>query len=237
MLESLRTSSNGMLAQQRRVEVLANNLANAATHGFKRALVVQTARAGQTGAARGTTVGTAVDLRPGPLQRTDNPLHVGIVGEGFFAVRTPAGERYTRLGAFRVDAASRLVDPSGNPVQGEGGEIVLPAGTPAISTDGVVEVDGQRVDQIRLIAFERPRSLRLEGGVLFRAGSGASPVDVEPKDIRLSTGHLEGSNVDPIEELVALIAAQRIFEAGQKALTTTDDTLRRTVNDVPRVDS
>ena len=243
MLRNLQVARSGMIAQQRRVEITANNLANASTTGFRRLLLAQsTPSAGPTpldptgGPAQATLpidLTSRIDTTQGPLSATGNPLHVAIQGEGYFVVATPEGDRFTRDGAFRQDPEGNLVTSSGLQVQGDGGPLPIPLGEVQVAGDGRIIVGNQEVGTIRLVNFDDPSALQPAGEGLLKTTREVPPQDIDVPDRRLLVGHLEGSNANPITELVNLITAQRLFESNQRVLTTTDESLRRTVNDIP----
>ncbi len=238
MLRTLQVARSGMRAQERKLEVLANNLANAATTGFRRVLANQMEAprtAGGPGDLRPLEVTTTLDMRQGPLQQTGNPLDVAIAGDGFLVVQSPGGARYTRNGSLSVDPEGRLVNTSGYPVMGEGGAIQLPPGAASIAADGTIAVNGQPVDRIRVVTVPQARTMQPEGGGLLAARGNVTAQNLDPSEVRLMSGHLEGSNTNPVSDLIALITAQRTFEAGQRVLTATDESLRKTVSDIPRV--
>ena len=255
MLQSLRVSEAGLLAQQNKLEMVANNLANVTTPGFKRMLSTFEAQApaapGFAGAdpaalnppidvmLPGTMlrITSAPDLRPGPMQQTGNPTDVAIDGEGFFAVQTAAGERYTRNGSFVVDANDRLTTRTGDPVLGDGGPIEVPPGARVeIALDGTVRADGADVGRLRVVVPERAADFTPDGNTNFTVTPGAEPPRALDEGMaRVQAGFLEGSNANPVSELVAMIKAQRVFEAGQRVLTTADDTLRKATNEIPKI--
>ena len=209
---------------ERRQEVVANNLANVNTDGFKgeRAFAQLLAVGGTA------TIGTTTDLRSGTMTPTGQPLDVALVGEGFLVVRTPAGERLSRGGTLRVDDQRRLVDPSGHLLLGETndaggatGAIIIPSDTGKIeiSADGTVAADGHPIARLRV---ERP----LAGATLTHAGdtllaaSSSESVALESRGVRQGTR--EESNVHPLTALVDMIDVQRAFSTVQKALSTLD---------------
>ncbi len=268
MLRSLQVSKTGMLAQEARLEVIANNLANAATTGFKRliasyeelpapttavparsptpaeALAAATGGATPAGAlarrpaprrSDGPALLTRVDLRQGALEQTGNPLDLAVSGDGFFVVRVGSAERYTRAGTFRLDAQGTLVDAQGHPLVGGGGPIQLAPGSVAIASDGTVSVNGAAVDRLRVVRFPDPTHVRPVGDSLLALPDGEAPQDLPPAQAQVAQGFLERSNANPVHELISLIMAQRVFEAGQRLLVTTDDSLSRAINQVGRV--
>jgi flagellar basal-body rod protein FlgF len=219
-----------MTTLERVVDIVANNLANASTPAFKRIVVKVTGGvpipvAVSDGAAMGigTLAGLPVsltsgtDAAQGPVQRTGNPLDVAISGPGFFVVQTKAGAAYTRDGHFEVDAQGRLVTGAGDPVLGTAGPIVIPQGARSveIGRDGTVAADGAVIGQLRIEL--PPGQLQPLGGGLYAAAGPGRPV-APP----LTPGALEGSNVSPVREMVALIAALRAYESAQRVMQEED---------------
>jgi flagellar basal-body rod protein FlgF len=205
---------------ERRSEVTAHNLANASTDGFKAERVF--GRLLGAGGEGGTVAQTATDLRAGTLRTTDNPLDLALGhSEGFLVVNTPAGERFTRGGSFRLDTERRIVDAAGRPLLGENGPITVPVGARvAVAADGAVTADGKPLDRLRL---ERPgagAALAHEGGTLFVPDAGRRPMAAVERQVR--QGAVEESNVNPVSSMVDMIAVQRAYASVQKAVTTLD---------------
>lgn len=217
-------SMAGAKATMQRQEVLANNLANASTTGFRaelqafRAVPVRGEGASTRVYALESTVGH--DQRPGPVQGTGRALDVAMQGNAWLAVQSLDGtEAYTRAGALQVDAEGQLVTPTGLPVLGDGGPITLPANAAVdIGPDGTISATvgnqrPQQVGRLKLVTPETPLARGTDG--LFRAADGDLPADA---NARLQAGALEGSNVSPVETMVAMIAAARQFEHQMKML-------------------
>lgn len=214
----------GAKATMQRQEVLANNLANASTTGFRaelqafRAVPVRGEGASTRVYALESTVGH--DQRPGPVQGTGRSLDVAMQGNAWLAVQSLDGtEAYTRAGALQVDAEGQLVTPTGLPVLGDGGPVTLPANAAIdIGPDGTISATvgnqrPQQVGRLKLVTPEAPLVRGTDG--LFRAADGDLPADA---NARLQAGALEGSNVSPVETMVAMIAAARQFEHQMKML-------------------
>ncbi|MBA3599287.1 MAG: flagellar basal-body rod protein FlgF [Methylibium sp.] len=221
-------SMSGAKATMQRQEVLANNLANASTTGFRaelqamRAVPVRGDGASTRVYALETTTG--YDPSPGPITNTARALDVAMQGNAWLGVQALDGtEAYTRMGSLQVNAEGTLVTSGGMTVLGDGGPIVLPPNTaPAIASDGTVSVtqpDGtvEPVGRLKLVTPEAP--LVRGNDSLFRNPDGDLPAD---QTARLQDGALEGSNVNPIENMVAMIAAARQFEAQMKMLQTAE---------------
>lgn len=218
-----------MQNDMQRMEVIANNAANALTPGFKRELVAAAAQMG-AGSAGGVGGGSPAlpleyrvsDFSPGAPKKTSNPLDVALLGEGLFEVRTDRGMAYTRLGAFHVDEQGRLVTQAGFPVQGASGDIAITTPNPVIDLQGRIFDKGVQVAQLKVVKFDRGAPLRRAGGGLMFAPNGSSPPE-ELKVPRLTQGHLEASNVDSAREMAAMVETYRHFESSNRLLQAYDD--------------
>jgi flagellar basal-body rod protein FlgG len=227
MDRGLYIAASGMLAEQIRQDQIANDLANASTPGYKPDRTTQ-ANFGElllTNSVTGETVGsqgTAVevdqvrtDFTPQTTRETGEPLDFAVVGEGFFAVQTSAGVRYTRNGQFSTDARGRLVTAGGDPVLGRGSRPV---------TVG----KGGTVDPKQLAVF----------GLANPAKQGDSLVTGAPQGPATGVaraGVLEASGADPARAMVDMIASMRTYESGQKVIQTIDETLQKAANAVGTV--
>ena len=221
-------SMSGAKSTMQRQDVLANNLANASTTGFRaelaafRAVPVRGDGASTRVYALETTTG--YDASPGPLTQTGRPLDVAMQGNAWLAVQALDGtEAYTRAGSLQVNAEGTLSTSGGLAVLGDGGPIQLPPDSaPQIAADGTVSVRQPNgsitpLGRLKLVTPEAP--LTRGDDALFRAAEGELPGD---PNARLQDGALEGSNVNPIENMVAMIAAARQFEAQMKMLQTAE---------------
>ena len=237
MIEGLYTAASGMAAHQVKLEVLANNLANADTVGFKADLVTivlsDTAANNLSGAAPGAggviPVARGLDPSPGILKSTGNPLDLAIVGAGLFGVETPQGVRYTRAGSFTRDANGFLVTPQGYRVLGSGGPVRLPE-------EGLrVDARGQLADggTLRIVAGPNTAGLVKVGANLFAVAEGAS----HPPDLPEATvvqGHLETSNVNVVRTMVEMLVTLRTYEAYQKTIQALDQTAGQAAGELGR---
>lgn len=221
-------SMSGATATMQRQEVLAANLSNVSTTGFRaelqafRAVPVLGDGASTRVYALETTTG--YDPTPGPIQQTGRALDVAMQGNAWLAVQGLDGtEAYTRMGSLQVDAEGQLVTSGGRTVLGDGGPVTLPPNTtPQIAPDGTVSVKQPNgsittVGRLKLVSPEAPLARGDDG--LFRAADGELPAD---PNARLHEGALEGSNVDAIGTMVAMIAAARQFEAQMKMVQTAE---------------
>lgn len=261
MMRSLWTAATGMIAQQLNMDVVANNLANVNTNGFKKArpdfqdLMYQTLRPPGAQTAAGTEIPTSVQVglgvrtvdvekifSQGTFRETGNQLDVAIEGRGFFKVLFNGEEVYTRSGAFKIDADGNIVDPLGNQLQPA---FTVPADAVSVSIDqtGQISALGKGGEvlagptQIELYDFVNPAGLEAIGRNLFRVtpSSGDAIGGIPGSDSlgTLAQGVLEMSNVQVVEEMVGMIVAQRAYESNSKAITTSDQMLQ-TANQVKR---
>lgn len=224
---------------ERRQEIVANNLANVSTDGFK------AERAFARLVDEATPVAeTATDWSAGSLRATGNPLDIALGGPGFTVVQTPKGERWSRAGAFELNLKRELVDQNGNQVLGSGGPIVVPPQVGALEIDrhGVIRAapqadrlgrfDGERpvLGTLRLEGVPAGTTVAHEGDQYFIPAANKRPLDAAARDVR--QGFAEDSNVTATNALVEMITIQRHFAFAQKALSTLDDTRGTAVNDL-----
>jgi flagellar basal-body rod protein FlgF len=221
MQNALFVGVSSQVALQRELDVIANNMANVSTTGFKgrssrfQEYLMPVASA-DSFAGRDRRVsyvidqGTTLDLNQGPIEQTGNPLDVAVKGNAFIAVNAPGGERYTRNGAFSVDSRGQIVTSDGYPVSGEGGPITVnPQETGlAIGTDGTVSTNLGIRGRIKLVTFANPGALTNEGANLYSSTAPARPAGL---DGRLETGALERSNVSPVLEMTRLMDVNRSY--------------------------
>jgi flagellar basal-body rod protein FlgF len=203
------------------LEVIANNIANASTSGYRRDRThFDTVLAAAMPYA--SVVEGSIDLTPGTPRLTGEPLHAALDGEGFFVVEGEGGEPlYTRRGDFRLNAQGQLVLPNGRPVLGEGGPLAVPPGQAAsLRTDGTLETNDGPLGRLRIVRFADPGALEKVGNSLIRALPAAVPETLDTA--RVAVGFVEGANVNLQAELANLIQTSRSFEAAMKSLQTED---------------
>ena len=278
MLRGIYNSASGMIAQQARLDVVANNLANVDKTGFKKDLTLFKAfpdmlirRINESGL--GITpagsydnmpfvgkLGTGVEVNEvyteftqGSLQRTENSFDMALEGQGFFAVMTERGERYTRDGSFTINQEGIVVNHNGYPVMGENGIIRVQKNNFIVNERGEVVVnegisldprdpvgmdsnnwsDPVVIDRLRLVDFENIREIKKEGDSLYRETEFSGPPR-PPGQLKVVQGFLEKSNVNIVREMVDMIEVQRSYEANQKSITTHDQTLGKLINEIIR---
>jgi len=254
MMRSLWSAATGMTAQQTNIDVIANNLANVNTVGFKGSrvdfqdLVYQTYAEPGAAATEGTQIPTGVQVglgtryaaiqriySPGELCQSGNMLDAAIEGDGFFQIRMPDGRTaYTRDGAFKLDGQGRLVNSDGHPLDPE---ITIPADAAhvTIGSDGTVSAsvagqdEVQQIGQITLAKFLNPAGLSSIGrNLLLPTAASGEAVTGAPGSEGIGTlaqGFLELSNVSIIEEMVNMIVAQRAYEVNSKCIQVADEML------------
>lgn len=256
MLRSLYTAATGMDAQQTKMDVISDNLANASTTGFKKSradfeeLFAEQLTAPQAPDPRtenspvplevglGVKTGsTSRMMAQGDLVNTTNPLDLAIQGNGFFQVQRPSGEiAYTRAGNLRVDGTGRLVSAQGDPLNPP---INVPNDATAVTVTATGKVTATIPNQtnpielgsIELATFANPAGLsRLGGAMLGASAASGDPVVNAPGAQgtgTLNQGYLEGANVTAVSEMVDMIAAQRAFEMNSKVIQTADQMLQK----------
>lgn len=243
MLQGIYTSASGMLAYDTIQEVLANNLANAATPGFKQDFATfHTASDDPHPQDRRffnplLTFKAYTNFDLGPLKETNNPLDLALAdqGENFFVVQAPQGIRYTRAGNFSLDENHVLVNALGYPVLGVNGPVSIGnAGRIRVDENGDIYADDRFVDRLRVLRFDRVNGkipLQKDGYTLLRpVGDGVRPHDAD--NVRVRQGFLEGSNVSLVMEMARMIEITRGFEAYQRAIQVSDATLNTLIHRV-----
>ena len=229
MIRALYTAASGMVTQSLKQDVIANNIANAQTSGFKKERVVSWSFAealdntmGKFDAKRrpayanspvaGVTVTAeeSADDTQGQLTPTGNNLDFAIDGPGSFELQTASGTKQTRQGNFMVNSSNQLCTMDGSLVLGQSGPIQIPEGKWDVGRDGTINVDGYAVDTIKI--------------------SGADPTKTQ-----LLQGHLENANVSIVTEMVGMIANMRSYEANQKVVQSIDHTLDKLINEAGKV--
>ncbi len=234
---------SGAISQMRRLEVVTENLANVNTVGHKGGQVAFTEVLADVTQQKKERAGGLVaigeqrtDFSQGMMQQTENPLDLAIDGEGFFAVDTPRGVRFTRQGNFTRSADGTIVTPLGDTLLGENGPIRIAGKDVRITADGQVTSEGSSVDKIQLARFSNPRVLVKEGHTLFRAPQGtAQPVTNAGDEVSILQGYVEEANITPIDALVSLIATQRQFEVYVRAMKTLDAATEKVLTETARI--
>jgi flagellar basal-body rod protein FlgF len=255
MIYGMYLSATGVMTNTYRQDVIANNLANAQTAGFKRDLslfrqrptadVEQIDKAGWgssllDGVGGGTyAMPTAIDTSNGPMEDTGNSLDVAIQGSGYFSVQDGNGnQRLTRNGQFAIDNTGALVlaNGQGQRVLDTAGKPILldptARGTTYIAQDGTINQANQPVARLGVFNVPDPAKLKKEGGTLF---SGVDSADLQTSNSPVRSEVIEDANVDPATEMAQLMDAQRQLEANANMIRTQDQTLDKLVNSVGKI--
>lgn len=241
MIRGLYTAGQSLVSNTARQLRLSNNIANAATPGYRQdvttngyfeGLMLTAMFPGQSGAQPGLIgeLGVQVGVQngpisqeQGPLQQTGSPLDLALFGDGFFTVQTPTGVEYTRDGRFSRDPNGQVITLDGALVLGANGPLTLPAGDVAISEQGDVVVGGQVVDQLSLASFAPEVELKKVGfNRMQTVDPAATPGTATP---RVQAGYVEGSNVDLSQAMVEMMSVFRAYEAAARAMQMVDQTV------------
>jgi flagellar basal-body rod protein FlgF len=248
MSDGIYSALSGAIAQERTLGVVANNVANTNTTGYKGDKTifaevmnkVKSALPVAPSLRYGTVAQLSMDKEAGSLRQTGRPLDVALQGDGYFTLDTANGERYTRAGAFMLDRDGVLRTPGGLAVLQDTGspsrptdKIIVPptARELSISPDGSLSADGQVIGKLRLVRFEGTDPVLREGLTLFAAQNGATPLPIDPTT-SVEQGFLESANVNAVTGMNELITVHRSFEALQKVIETFRELDDRTARDV-----
>lgn len=250
MLRSLYLAATGMMVQRKKMDVLTNNIANAETTGYKRDRLLSRSfkdmMIERTGDPYIVNILSGVgpqntgihideiftDFLQGSLEQTGRLSDIAIQGDGYFAVSTPAGERYTRDGSFAVSSEGYLVTSDGYPVLGTNGFLRVGSGTFSVDGQGNVTAGGTAVGRIRVVTFADPTGLRKIGDNLYINYSNQAQV---AGAYTVKQGYLEGSNVDIAREMVDMMEVSRSYETNQRMVKMLDESLGKAVNEVGRL--
>ena len=218
-------------ALRQRLEVISNNIANMNTPGFKadRATFRDVLSRSDQGRREyyTQTQGTFTDFRDGAMTPTANQFDVALGQDGFLAIDTPAGERYTRAGRLQMNADRQLVTSSGDLVQGQGGVITIPEGATRvlINQDGSITANNQNIDRLRVVRFEDKAALQKTYGNMYVAA--AEPVEMESPNVL--QGMLEASNVQAIAEVTEMMSVLRSYQSVSKAVEKEDGRVKKMI--------
>ena len=257
MVRGLYTAYTGMINQQKRLDTVTNNLANASTTGFKREgltsksfdqmltvklidLSVPYLNEGIGKMSLGVKIGeNYTDYSQGSLKETGNTYDLALAGNGFFTIsytdkKGNTSENYTRDGEFTMDSEGYLRTLEGDYVQGEGGAIMIPVETSEVSIrdNGDIYADGEYVDSLRIVDFEDYNNIEKFGENLYNVVDGATETE---STAAVKQGYLEMSNINVVKEMVEMITISRAYESNQKLIQTEDDMLDKSVNQVGKV--
>lgn len=260
MIRGWYIGASSMNAQQNRLDTIANNLANVDTAGFKRdetstktfseLLLRRNAADGVYNTPFGSAdsspivgkIGLGVEtnenftvFEQGSFRGTDTSTDMALAGEGFFAVETPAGERYTRNGNFILGKEGMLLTKDGYPLLGENGYISVPDDKFNVNEDGIIMTkDNEVIDRIKIVRFDNERYLKKMGNSLWNATdtSGQAYIAEGMERPKMLQGYMETSNVNVVNEMVKMIEVNRAYEASQKTIQSEDSMMSTLWNKV-----
>lgn len=257
MVRGLYTAYTGMINQQKRMDTVTNNLANASTTGYKREgvtsksfkevlgvkikdLSVPYLNEGIGYMSLGVKIGeNYTDYSQGSFKETGNTYDLGLDGQGFFAISFTdkngnESVKYTRDGQFTTDVDGYLRTLEGDYVQGDAGNIMIPTDALQVSINqqGEIYADGEYVDTIQIVDFEDYNYIKKYGENLYDIVDGATEIE---SDAKIRQGYLEMSNINVVNEMVEMITISRAYESNQKLIQTTDSMLEKSVNEVGKV--
>ncbi|MBI5876856.1 MAG: flagellar basal-body rod protein FlgF [Chloroflexi bacterium] len=250
MIRGVYTIASAMLTLLRRQQAISHNIVNLNTTGYKAERLDPTAfssllisrlggESDQGGIGRlGTAVSPeapVIDFSQGPLKISDQPLDLALTGDGFFQVRTPDGDRFTRDGRFGLNATGQIVNTDGHFVLSQGGTpIQLPVGEIAVGVNGALYVNGRQAGQIGVVTFPKPGALVRAGNNLFTAGSDAG-APIAAAAAQVHQGYLEGSNSDAASVMVDMMQVTRAYEAAQRMMQMTDEQVGKAANELGKI--
>ena len=238
MDNSLLISLSQQLSAYQSMDVIANNIANVSTPGYRREeptfqeyvahVRPSETQKGMQALSFVQQTGTVRNMAQGALQSTSAPFDLAISGKGYFAIQTPAGERYTRNGHFTLDSSGQIVTEDGNPVLGDGGPINITNddGDIHIGADGVISGRNGQIGKIRVAGFNSELAMKKEGSSLYST----SETPTTPTDFKISQGALESSNVQPVIEISHMIDVMRAYQATATMTQSQQDLLRQAID-------
>src|SRR5579864_1112038 len=236
-------AASGLRARMQSLDLLANNIANSATSGYKGdgefySLFTSEAASGNPTDPAATLPMIEpqwTDFGQGLLEPTNNSLDFGLSGKGFFVANSPSGPLYTRNGSFHVSKKGTLDTADGYPLLDQKGETIKadPAFPVEVAPDGSIHQRGQLLGQFKLVNFKDPSVLTKQGNTYFKNSSDQKPVDAA--DIQVHQGQVENSNISPAQGAVRLVNVMRQFEMMQKAVSLSNDMSKKVIEEVARV--
>jgi len=243
LTQAMYAASVGAFNNQQRLDVLANNLANINTPGFKQDRLVfrvPVEKEGDShtdylqGPSSPMPSGARTDFSQGILRHTDNALDLALDGTGFFCIKTPGGTHYTRNGSFAINEDGVLATREGLPVLGKGGEIKINGSNVHVDEGGKVSVDGSEVGTLKVVTVSQPESLKKMGNTLFAPG-GSGVAEEKAEGFKVRQGYLETSNVNGIRVMTEMIDISRGYESYQKVIQFLNDAARKSIDGVGRL--
>jgi flagellar basal-body rod protein FlgF len=236
-------AASGLRARMESLDMLANNIANTSTTGYKGDGEFYTLFTSEAAKGDGESPDATMpmiqrpwtDFSQGTLQPTNNPLDFGLSGKGFFAIQGPSGPLYTRNGSFQVASTGTLTTSDGYPLLERNGQPLKgdPSKPVEVSLDGSVRQSGQLLGQLKLVDFKDASVLTKQGNNYFRNNSTQAPADAI--EIQVHQGKVEASNVSASQAAVRLVSVMRQFEMMQKAISISGDMSRKAIEEVAHV--
>ncbi len=237
----------GAMAYEKRMQVISNNLANINTSGFKKDKghfqIIDSPDSIKKDLEKNSIskekqqpplwlqFETKTDFSAGSLKHTGNPLDLALEGDGFFCIKTEQGTQYTRNGNFSLDQDGMLVTMDGLSVMGDGGPINIAGDTFTVDVKGNISVDGNAVDTIKIVEFQKQDALKKTGNSMFAIADN-NAVESRVENTGVSQGFIELSNVNAIRMMTEMIEVLRGYESYQKAIKTADEANAKAINDV-----
>jgi len=243
LTQAMYAASVGASNNQERLDVLANNLANINTPGFKQDKLIFTVPTEKRedsstdylqGPSSPIPSGARTDFSQGILRHTDNAMDLALDGNGFFCIQTSQGTYYTKNGSFGINENGVLATKDGLPVLGNGGEIQMDGSDVHVDEGGNVFVNGNEVGTLKVVAISQPDSLKKLGNSLFALGESGTAQDMT-EGFKVRQGYIETSNVNGITVMTEMIDVSRGYEAYQKVIQFLDDVAKKSIGEVGRL--
>ncbi len=243
LTQAMYAASAGAVNNQHRLDVLANNLANINTPGFKEEELifrVPHEREGDShtdflqGPSAPIPIAARTDFSQGLIKHTNNPMDLALEGDGFFSIQTSEGIQYTRNGSFSINKDGVLATKEGLPVLGTGGEIRIDGSDVYVDEKGAVLVDGDEVGRLKVVSISRPDLLTKMGSTLFALTDPGDTKDMT-EGFKVMQGYIETSNVNSIRVMTEMIDISRCYESYQKVIQFLDDAAKKSIGEVGRL--
>lgn len=231
MIDGIYLAASGLDAYTKKQEVIASNLANTHTAGFKKFMADLTIKTEERDGAGSVRADVSVDFTKGDLTYTGNSLDIAIDGEGFFTIETEEGLRYTRNGQFQLSGNGEIVTLNGGKVLGQNGPLVIPKGKSSVTIDGAgkITVDNNAIGELLINNFTEMSSLIPAGSSLYKV-SDIAVLDTNNLNFQVEQGYLEKSNVNAVMEMVDMIENMRSYEVSNYIIKNFSDTLQQLIS-------